>query len=283
MDRCLPIPFSHPNISNRLMPCLRCITIRHSRSSNYIGFDRAVNVTLGLPFIRTSVDHGTAIDIAGTGKADAGSMEAAVEACYPISWEINSPAYKGAPFKNITGQAARRVRGICTPLTSPHTMHYIFDCHCPGMYRCISNIRQHLTIKPIQFPPESADCNLKLPVHCNVHSGFYTSSHPQCHNRLFACGQTVPFKRSNLCSLTRFIFNRIQFRKQMCSDESPGINIITNSYINEHGTPSVFSHVNGYCLLMECALALCDEPRSISASFAFSNIQNKILHFNIIM
>jgi 4-hydroxythreonine-4-phosphate dehydrogenase len=38
-----------------------------------------VNVTLGLPIVRTSVDHGTALDIAGTGKADPGSMLAAVE------------------------------------------------------------------------------------------------------------------------------------------------------------------------------------------------------------
>jgi len=38
-----------------------------------------VNVTLGLPIIRTSVDHGTAFDIAGTGKADAGSLIAAIE------------------------------------------------------------------------------------------------------------------------------------------------------------------------------------------------------------
>jgi 4-hydroxythreonine-4-phosphate dehydrogenase len=45
----------------------------------YAGFGHAVNVTLGLPFIRTSVDHGTAIDVAGTGKADAGSMRAAIE------------------------------------------------------------------------------------------------------------------------------------------------------------------------------------------------------------
>ncbi len=45
----------------------------------YAGFGNAVNVTLGLPMIRTSVDHGTALDIAGTGKADAGSMIAAVE------------------------------------------------------------------------------------------------------------------------------------------------------------------------------------------------------------
>ncbi|HEM8294788.1 TPA: 4-hydroxythreonine-4-phosphate dehydrogenase PdxA [Providencia stuartii] len=40
----------------------------------YQGFGRAVNITLGLPFIRTSVDHGTALELAGTGHADAGSF-----------------------------------------------------------------------------------------------------------------------------------------------------------------------------------------------------------------
>jgi len=44
----------------------------------YMGFGRAVNITLGLPIIRTSVDHGTALDLAATGRADAGSLEAAV-------------------------------------------------------------------------------------------------------------------------------------------------------------------------------------------------------------
>lgn len=44
----------------------------------YAGFGTAVNVTLGLPIIRTSVDHGTALDIAGSGQADAGSLIAAV-------------------------------------------------------------------------------------------------------------------------------------------------------------------------------------------------------------
>ena len=44
----------------------------------YAGFGNAVNVTLGLPIVRTSVDHGTALDIAGTGKADAGSLTAAL-------------------------------------------------------------------------------------------------------------------------------------------------------------------------------------------------------------
>jgi len=40
-------------------------------------FGQGVNVTLGLPIVRTSVDHGTALDVAGTGRADAGSLQAA--------------------------------------------------------------------------------------------------------------------------------------------------------------------------------------------------------------
>jgi 4-hydroxythreonine-4-phosphate dehydrogenase len=40
----------------------------------HMGFGQAVNITLGLPIIRTSVDHGTALDLAGTGKADTGSL-----------------------------------------------------------------------------------------------------------------------------------------------------------------------------------------------------------------
>ncbi len=46
----------------------------------YAGFGRAINITLGLPIIRTSVDHGTALDLAGTGQADTGSLEAALQA-----------------------------------------------------------------------------------------------------------------------------------------------------------------------------------------------------------
>jgi len=44
----------------------------------YGGFGESVNITLGLPIVRTSVDHGTALDIAGTGKADIGSLKAAI-------------------------------------------------------------------------------------------------------------------------------------------------------------------------------------------------------------
>ncbi len=45
----------------------------------YQGFGKAVNVTLGLPFIRTSVDHGTALDLAGTGQASTGSLDYALK------------------------------------------------------------------------------------------------------------------------------------------------------------------------------------------------------------
>ncbi len=45
----------------------------------HMGFGNAVNITLGLPFIRTSVDHGTALDLAGTGKANVGSFQYALE------------------------------------------------------------------------------------------------------------------------------------------------------------------------------------------------------------
>jgi 4-hydroxythreonine-4-phosphate dehydrogenase len=44
----------------------------------YLGVEKGVNVTLGLPLVRTSPDHGTAFDIAGTGRADASSLIAAI-------------------------------------------------------------------------------------------------------------------------------------------------------------------------------------------------------------
>jgi 4-hydroxythreonine-4-phosphate dehydrogenase len=51
----------------------------------YMSFGKAVNLTLGLPFIRTSVDHGTALDVAATGQADAGSIEAALALALTLS------------------------------------------------------------------------------------------------------------------------------------------------------------------------------------------------------
>ena len=45
----------------------------------YLGLDEGVNITLGLPFVRTSPDHGTAFDIAGQGIANPASLKAALE------------------------------------------------------------------------------------------------------------------------------------------------------------------------------------------------------------
>ena len=51
----------------------------------HVGFAEGVNVTLGLPYVRTSVDHGTALDIAGRGIADARSMTAALELAHTLA------------------------------------------------------------------------------------------------------------------------------------------------------------------------------------------------------
>ncbi|WP_250473005.1 4-hydroxythreonine-4-phosphate dehydrogenase PdxA [Caballeronia sp. GAFFF1] len=51
----------------------------------YATFGEGINVTLGLPIIRTSVDHGTALDLAGTGRADPGSMIAAIDAAVTMA------------------------------------------------------------------------------------------------------------------------------------------------------------------------------------------------------
>jgi 4-hydroxythreonine-4-phosphate dehydrogenase len=51
----------------------------------YATFGRGINITLGLPIIRTSVDHGTALDLAGTGRADAGSLIEAIDAAIAMA------------------------------------------------------------------------------------------------------------------------------------------------------------------------------------------------------
>lgn len=56
------------------------------------GFGAAVNVTLGMPIIRTSVDHGTALDLAGTGDIDSGSMQIALVTAYQMAAANNAQA-----------------------------------------------------------------------------------------------------------------------------------------------------------------------------------------------
>ncbi|WRS38805.1 4-hydroxythreonine-4-phosphate dehydrogenase PdxA [Thiobacillus sedimenti] len=63
-------------------PCDAVLAMYHDQGLpvlKYASFGAGVNVTLGLPFIRTSVDHGTALDLAGSGRAEVGSLLAAIE------------------------------------------------------------------------------------------------------------------------------------------------------------------------------------------------------------
>jgi 4-hydroxythreonine-4-phosphate dehydrogenase len=57
----------------------------------YAGFGHAVNITLGLPIVRTSVDHGTALELAATGRAETGSLLAALEAAADIVRRSKTP------------------------------------------------------------------------------------------------------------------------------------------------------------------------------------------------
>ena len=59
----------------------------------YKGFGKAVNITLGLPIIRTSVDHGTALDLAGTGKAEVGSLIFALQTAIQMSGSSETSAH----------------------------------------------------------------------------------------------------------------------------------------------------------------------------------------------
>ncbi|MFJ1269744.1 4-hydroxythreonine-4-phosphate dehydrogenase PdxA [Legionella lytica] len=77
-----PMPSDTMFIKEHLKDCDAFVAMYHDQGLpvlKYAGFNEAVNVTLGLPIIRTSVDHGTALELAGKNLLDTGSMLAAVE------------------------------------------------------------------------------------------------------------------------------------------------------------------------------------------------------------
>jgi 4-hydroxythreonine-4-phosphate dehydrogenase len=77
-----PVPADTMFIKEHLKSCDAFVAMYHDQGLpvlKYAGFNEAVNVTLGLPIIRTSVDHGTALELAGKNLLDTGSMIAAVE------------------------------------------------------------------------------------------------------------------------------------------------------------------------------------------------------------
>ena len=86
-----PIPADTLVVPGRLQGADAVLAMYHDQGLpvlKYASFGRGVNVTLGLPFVRTSVDHGTALDLAGTGRADPGSLAEAVK----LAIDLASPA-----------------------------------------------------------------------------------------------------------------------------------------------------------------------------------------------
>ena len=82
VDATGPIPADTLFVPERLKHADAVLAMYHDQGLpvlKYASFGRGVNVTLGLPFVRTSVDHGTALDLAGTGRADPGSLIEAVK------------------------------------------------------------------------------------------------------------------------------------------------------------------------------------------------------------
>jgi 4-hydroxythreonine-4-phosphate dehydrogenase len=77
-----PIPADTLFVPERLRKADCVLAMYHDQGLpvlKYASFGRGVNVTLGLPYVRTSVDHGTALELAGTGRADPGSLLEAVQ------------------------------------------------------------------------------------------------------------------------------------------------------------------------------------------------------------
>jgi len=88
MDLRGPLPADTLFTPKYLERCDAVLAMYHDQGLpvlKYKGFGAAVNVTLGLPIVRTSVDHGTALDLAGTGRVDTGSLHVALQTAYQMA------------------------------------------------------------------------------------------------------------------------------------------------------------------------------------------------------
>lgn len=93
MDLAGPVPADTAFTPHALSNCDAVLAMYHDQGLpvlKFSGFGHAVNITLGLPIVRTSVDHGTALELAGTGRAQLGSLEAALAAAADIVWRQRS-------------------------------------------------------------------------------------------------------------------------------------------------------------------------------------------------
>ncbi len=81
MDLAGPLPADTVFTPDSIAACDAILAMYHDQGLpvlKHVGFGRAVNITLGLPIIRTSVDHGTALELAGSGRIDTGSLQVAL-------------------------------------------------------------------------------------------------------------------------------------------------------------------------------------------------------------
>ena len=88
LDLVGPVPADTAFVSHRLKGIDAVVAMYHDQGLpvlKHASFGHAVNVTLGLPIVRTSVDHGTALDLAGTRRADPGSLQAALALALEMS------------------------------------------------------------------------------------------------------------------------------------------------------------------------------------------------------
>lgn len=83
-----PLPADTVFLPKRLESADAVLAMYHDQGLpvlKHIGFGQAVNITLGLPIVRTSVDHGTALDLAGTGEIETGSLQYAINSALEIA------------------------------------------------------------------------------------------------------------------------------------------------------------------------------------------------------
>ena len=90
-----PVPADTAFTSRFLAGCDAVVAMYHDQGLpviKHVGFGNAVNVTLGLPIVRTSVDHGTALSLARSGRADAGSLAAAIALAIDLATDSRANA-----------------------------------------------------------------------------------------------------------------------------------------------------------------------------------------------
>nr|WP_276583983.1 4-hydroxythreonine-4-phosphate dehydrogenase PdxA [Pseudomonas sp. RIT-PI-AD] len=93
LDLVGPLPADTLFTPKHLEHCDAVLAMYHDQGLpvlKYKGFGAAVNVTLGMPIVRTSVDHGTALDLAGTGRIDCGSLRVALDTAYQMTAGVRS-------------------------------------------------------------------------------------------------------------------------------------------------------------------------------------------------